>query len=188
MKNTENNSMIQGLLNEITPSERYCIRQKMRTAVVLENLMKQKGYSKGSLAVALKKKPSVITKWLSGTHNFTIETLADISFLMGVSLSVFFEEERVVEHVYREHLSVTNVPITGGVLDLGLRPSHHIGWSFDDFLTEQSAYLETLYTLSSKISLGPTQANCTFVHLNRADKTCVEDVHHTTRTLASCKI
>ncbi|MDE5662990.1 MAG: helix-turn-helix domain-containing protein [Muribaculaceae bacterium] len=46
-------------------------------------LMKQHGLSKKQFADALGRRPSEITKWLSGQHNFTIATLAMLSSFFG---------------------------------------------------------------------------------------------------------
>jgi len=43
------------------------------------DLMTQRGISKKELAKSLGKRPSEITRWLSGQHNFTIRTLSMIS-------------------------------------------------------------------------------------------------------------
>ena len=45
--------------------------------------MREKGYSKKQFAEALGRRPSEITKWLSGEHNFTIATLARLSAFFG---------------------------------------------------------------------------------------------------------
>ncbi len=49
----------------------------------IDALMKQKGLSKKQFADALGRRPSEITKWLSGEHNFTISTLAMLSTFFG---------------------------------------------------------------------------------------------------------
>ena len=48
--------------------------------------MLEKGLTKKQFADALGKKPSEITKWLSGQHNFTIRTLAMLSTFFGKPL------------------------------------------------------------------------------------------------------
>ena len=42
----------------------------------INSLMTKKGLTKKEFALSLGKKPSEVTKWLSGQHNFTIRTLA----------------------------------------------------------------------------------------------------------------
>ena len=52
----------------------------------INDLMQQRGLSKLEFAQALGKRPSEVTKWLSGQHNFTIRTLALLSAFFGESL------------------------------------------------------------------------------------------------------
>lgn len=52
----------------------------------INDLMKQRGLSKLEFAKALGKRPSEITKWLSGQHNFTIRTIALLSSFFGEPL------------------------------------------------------------------------------------------------------
>ncbi|MCQ2219460.1 MAG: helix-turn-helix domain-containing protein [Paludibacteraceae bacterium] len=49
-------------------------------------LMQQRGLSKKQFADAIGKKPSEVTKWLSGQHNFTIRTIAMLSTFFGKPL------------------------------------------------------------------------------------------------------
>lgn len=46
-------------------------------------LMSKRKLSKVEFAQALGKRPSEITKWLSGQHNFTVATLAMLSVFFG---------------------------------------------------------------------------------------------------------
>ncbi len=46
-------------------------------------LMSERGLSKKQFADALGRRPSEITKWLSGQHNFTLATLAMLSTFFG---------------------------------------------------------------------------------------------------------
>ncbi len=46
-------------------------------------LMNERGLSKKQFAEALGRRPSEITKWLSGQHNFTIATLGMLSSFFG---------------------------------------------------------------------------------------------------------
>ncbi len=50
------------------------------------DLMTERGLSKLEFAKAMGKRPSEVTKWLSGQHNFTIRTLASISTFFGEPL------------------------------------------------------------------------------------------------------
>lgn len=50
------------------------------------NLMTKRGLSKVEFAQALGKRPSEITKWLSGQHNFTLRTISLLSAFFGEEL------------------------------------------------------------------------------------------------------
>ena len=73
--------------NSITPAELEKVEKKMSIAGKLEDAMIAKGWKNQDLMLALgKKNPSEISKWLSGTHNFTIDTLIDIERVLGITL------------------------------------------------------------------------------------------------------
>ena len=55
----------------------------------IDLLMREKGLTKKQFADALGKRPSEVTKWLSGQHNFTISTLAMLSTFFGKSIITF---------------------------------------------------------------------------------------------------
>lgn len=71
------------LLSGITPEERTEARLSFQISNRLDLLMKEKGLSKKQLADAIGKRPSEITRWLSGEHNFTLSTLAMLSAFFG---------------------------------------------------------------------------------------------------------
>jgi ribosome-binding protein aMBF1 (putative translation factor) len=64
--------------------------QRTRTSILLaakiNSAIAEQGWSKFKFAQALKTKPSIISKWLSGTHNFTTDTLTDIQCLLEIEL------------------------------------------------------------------------------------------------------
>lgn len=63
-------------------------------ATEIETLMRERGLTKKQFADALGRKPSEITKWLSGQHNFTIRTLAMLSNFFGTPII------RTTSHLY----------------------------------------------------------------------------------------
>lgn len=81
MKRAKN--FLREILSNITPEERVEARLSVQISNRLNFLMKEKGLSKKQLADAIGKRPSEITRWLSGEHNFTISTLAMLSSFFG---------------------------------------------------------------------------------------------------------
>ena len=49
-------------------------------------IMKEKGINKKELAALTHRRPSDVTRWLSGTHNFTCRTIALIEQALGVHI------------------------------------------------------------------------------------------------------
>jgi len=82
-----NSTIIDELFESISPIEEKKIRDKMLLAARIEDAMKAKGWNKTDLLRETQQKsPSVITKWLSGTHNFTVDTLSSIEEALGIKL------------------------------------------------------------------------------------------------------
>jgi transcriptional regulator with XRE-family HTH domain len=52
----------------------------------INQLLREKNISKKELAEKMDKKPSEISKWLSGEHNFTLRSLAKLSAELGEPL------------------------------------------------------------------------------------------------------
>lgn len=71
------------LLGDIKPEERAEARLSFQISNRLDALLQEKGLSKKQFADAIGKRPSEITRWLSGEHNFTISTLAMLSTFFG---------------------------------------------------------------------------------------------------------
>lgn len=66
------------------------IQQEVSLEFAISNriyeLMTERGLSKLQFAQALGKRPSEVTKWLSGQHNFTIKTISLLSSFFGETL------------------------------------------------------------------------------------------------------
>ena len=54
--------------------------------VRINHLLREKGLSKKELADKLDKRPSEVSKWLGGEHNFTLRSLAKLSAELGEPL------------------------------------------------------------------------------------------------------
>jgi len=84
------NPVVNQLLDEITPVEKLQTNIKMTLAARLYDLITAKGWSKSEFAQKVNKNPSEITKWLSGTQNFTIDTLAEIGVVLNMPVAELF--------------------------------------------------------------------------------------------------
>lgn len=110
-----NKSALDSLLDEITPIEQAKTDAKMILAARIGDAMKAKSWkNKDLLAAVERNNPSVITKWLSGTHNFTVDTLVELENALGISLLNLNKEKQKTERTY--HVVVKKeVELTSGL-------------------------------------------------------------------------
>lgn len=101
-------SIIKEVLKETSSGVSQKIRNKMLLAAKIDKAIISKGLSKIQFAEKLNKHPSVITKWISGTHNFTTDTLWDIENLLDINLVELgnFKKEQVI--VYKIEIKSEN--------------------------------------------------------------------------------
>lgn len=97
---------LESLLGEITPQEQTRNDQRMMLAVKIDDARKAKGWSQVEFAKAMGQQPSVISKWLSGTNNFTTDTLWDIEEKLGIELIALKEREWKVTKVFEYNIVV----------------------------------------------------------------------------------
>ncbi len=68
----------------VTPKEIEIFARMYGDLVVrINSLLKEKGLTQKELAEQLNKKPSEISKWLKGEHNFTLRSLAKLEAEFG---------------------------------------------------------------------------------------------------------
>lgn len=95
---------IDDILNEMPNVEMKKIEQRMLNAQKIRNAMDAKDWNNTKLLEALDmKSPSIITKWLSGTHNFTQDTLIEIGDVLEIDFFNTHEPEIKV-NCYFAHL------------------------------------------------------------------------------------
>jgi hypothetical protein len=80
-------NLLEELLASITPVEQSKIDARMLLSAKIADGMKTKGWNNSDLLKAVEKEsPSLVTKWLSGTHNFTTDTLVELEHALGIQL------------------------------------------------------------------------------------------------------
>jgi transcriptional regulator with XRE-family HTH domain len=103
-----NNSKLQELLDEVSPLEMEQTKTKMKLAARIEDYMRAKGWNKSQFAEKVGKNPSEITKWLSGTQNFTVDVLTEIASTFDIELTALFGQHPIPV-VYRKEIVVNSV-------------------------------------------------------------------------------
>src|SRR5258708_29449384 len=98
--------LIHKILGEITPVQKGQTQTKMTLAANLDDLITARGWGKSEFAEKVNKNPSEITKWLSGTQNFTIDTLAEIALALNMPVAELFAPKQI-QVVNKLHIVVT---------------------------------------------------------------------------------
>lgn len=100
-----NNPLIKTILSEASPVKRMQNKNRVALACRIDDLIKAKGYSNSTFAEKIGKQPSVITKWLSGTHNFTTDTLDEIAYHLGIETAYLMQPQQV-QIIYQKSIQV----------------------------------------------------------------------------------
>ncbi len=99
---TFSSKLIDDLLDSIDPVEQAKTDAKMLIAAKIADAMKAKGWRNNDLLKAVNKEnPSIITKWLSGTHNFTVDTLVELGNALDINLLNLSEPRAKVVIYYK---------------------------------------------------------------------------------------
>ena len=92
-----NNALAKDIMASTPPVVIRRIETRMLVAKMLHDYLGIRGISQQDLAGKMGKQPSEVSKWLSGNHNFTIDTLSDIGFYLDTDFLVRRDEM----HIFR---------------------------------------------------------------------------------------
>lgn len=77
------NALFRECLAEIPVERKAEFELSFAIATRIDEILKSKGMSQRELAQKLGKRESEIREWLTGRHNFTMNTLARVSLALG---------------------------------------------------------------------------------------------------------
>ena len=86
MKTTKGNAFFDGLAASLSPDEYARVESRMCVAAKIADALRQKGMTQRELAALLGKKPSEISRMLTGTMNLTHDTMFDLQRALGIEL------------------------------------------------------------------------------------------------------
>lgn len=103
---TVKSSVIQSVLSKTNSVSLEQTRIKMGIAAAIEDQLIKKNWSKSVFAEKIGKHPSEISKWMSGTHNFTIDILVEISGALEIKLLELLHLE-MQPLTYKQYLTIS---------------------------------------------------------------------------------
>ena len=78
--------LISSIKESIPEKTKENISKRMGLAAQIDDALQKRGFTNQEFAFMMGKKPSEISRWLSGTHNFTTETLWEIERVLNIQL------------------------------------------------------------------------------------------------------
>lgn len=86
MKTTKGNVFFDNLADSLDAAEYARVKSRMCVAAKIADALKQKGMTQRELARLMGKKPSEISRMLTGTMNLTHDTMFDLQQALGIEL------------------------------------------------------------------------------------------------------
>ena len=80
---TVTNPLFRECLAQVSEKTRAEFNLSFEIADYIDAILKKKGLTQKELAKKMGKRESEVSRWLTGRHNFTTNTLADISLALG---------------------------------------------------------------------------------------------------------
>lgn len=118
-------AIIARILAETPPLQRIQNSTRIALACQIDDLIKAKGFSYSQFAKIMDKTPSVISKWTSGMHNFTIDTLEEIAYHLDVSLADLVASTKEVQPTENQPIEVKTEDLQKEIILLKERELKH---------------------------------------------------------------
>lgn len=102
--------LIKKLMAEASPLEKMKNKSRVELACRIDDLIKERKHTYTEFSKLVGKHPSEITKWVSGTHNFTMDTLVEIASALNIELTSLFNESKS-KVVYRTKVEIIAIAV-----------------------------------------------------------------------------
>ncbi len=79
-------NIIEARRTKVSSETRQRVEMSFLIVDRIHSVLEQRGLKQKDLALMLNKKESEISKWMRGTHNFTIETISEIENALGAPI------------------------------------------------------------------------------------------------------
>ena len=87
-------SIIEARRAKVSPEVRISVNLSFLIVERIHAILEERGLKQKDLANMLGKKESEISKWMRGTHNFTIDTISSIENVLGYPILQVAETHR----------------------------------------------------------------------------------------------
>ena len=77
------NGVVERIKNRIRPEQRIFIKKNLNISHQVTTYLEQHGWTQKEFAKRLGKEPSEVSKWLSGLHNITLQSISKMEAVLG---------------------------------------------------------------------------------------------------------
>ncbi|MBR7030490.1 MAG: helix-turn-helix transcriptional regulator [Prevotella sp.] len=105
-------SIIEARRKQVNPLIRQDVDLSFQIVDRIHEILQAKGLKQKDLALLLGKKEAEISKWMRGTHNFTIDTLVSIEQALGAPILRVIHQGDIV-HAYEFEPMMASEPLPG---------------------------------------------------------------------------
>ena len=96
LKKSEQFESLSEYIAQIPIKTKRRVETRVRIANRIEDTLDRLGITKSKFAKMVERSPSEVTRWLSGDHNFTIDTLTDIEHALNITLLCVTDDQNIV--------------------------------------------------------------------------------------------
>jgi|GEM_PF-94177 len=99
----QKNKILEERRKKVRPEIRQYVNKSFDVADRICEILKEQGKDQKTLALSLGKSEAEISKWMRGTHNFTLKTLAKIEVVLGeplIEVSKKFKKEHDITPIF----------------------------------------------------------------------------------------
>ena len=100
---TVTNPLFRECLAQVSKKTRAEFNLSFEIADRLDAILKEKGLTQKELAKRMGKRESEVSRWLTGRHNFTTNTLADISLALGEPIVIIPHKNNLIRRFNNSH-------------------------------------------------------------------------------------
>ena len=100
MEFPKNNIINDWLQENGNPEIAKLVEKNLAIANKIHEMLEERGLKAADLARMLKKTPSEISKWLTGTHTFTTKTITKIETILGEDIIHIEAQKEIVYFIF----------------------------------------------------------------------------------------
>ncbi len=100
--------LLNNVIEQTPPESVRFIKQSLAMANYIESLLSVKGLRQKDLADKMGKSEAEISKWLSGTHNFTLRSIAKIESVLNENLIEIPNKKALSGNVRKRPINPSN--------------------------------------------------------------------------------